>query len=312
MHTSRRNFPSINTLSAFECAARHLNFTRAAEEMNLTQSAISRQIRDLELQLGVTLFERVRKRVVLTEAGARFLADARYLIEQTEGLVYRTMAAAKAEAMLSIATLPTFGSHWLAPRLPDFLAENPDLAINIESRWSPFAMQDQFIDVAVHFGRPIWAGATCHALCAEMMVPVAAPSLVNHHKLTSAKRLVAAPLLHLQTRQTAWRDWFEQQGLENKEPFKGHRFDQFSMIIEAAVAGMGVGLLPFYLIEQQVMQGSLKVIDPTPLKTEDAYFLAIPDDRAEKPGVVAFTNWIRKQIKNPVMHLDEVDSPIAN
>ncbi|MGJ8527314.1 LysR family transcriptional regulator [Maritalea sp.] len=300
MHTSRRNFPSINTLSAFECAARHLNFTRAAEEMNLTQSAISRQIRDLELQLGVTLFERIRKRVVLTEAGARFLVDAKYLIEQTEGLVYRTMASAKADATLSVATLPTFGSHWLAPRLPQFLQNNPKLAVNLESRWSPFSLQEQFFDVAIHFGRPIWAGASCQPLCDEFMLPVAAPALMADMNVNSANDLPNVPLLHLQSRPTAWRDWFEQQHIENDEPFRGHRFDQFSMVIEACVAGLGVGLLPQYLIETQIELGRLAVVDPRALQTEDAYFLAIPDDKAEKAGVVEFTKWIRSQISQPV------------
>ncbi|GLQ17001.1 LysR substrate-binding domain-containing protein [Maritalea porphyrae] len=305
MHTSRRNFPSINTLSAFECAARHLNFTRAAEEMNLTQSAISRQIRDLELQLGVTLFERIRKRVVLTEAGARFLVDAKYLIEQTEGLVYRTMASAKADATLSVATLPTFGSHWLAPRLPQFLENNPKLAVNLESRWTPFSLQEQFFDVAIHYGRPIWAGASCQPLCAEYMLPVASPELIANFKVKSAEHLPKAPLLHLQSRPTAWRDWFEQHNIENDEPFRGHRFDQFSMIIEACVAGLGVGLLPQYLIESQIEVGRLQVIDKRPLQTEDAYFLAIPDDKAEKPGVVEFTNWIKAQISHPVVETAE-------
>lgn len=296
MQTGRRNFPSINTLSTFECAARHLNFTRAAEELNLTQSAISRQIRDLELQLGVTLFERIRKRVVLTDAGARFLVDARYLIEQTEGLVYRTMASARADATLSIATLPTFGSHWLAPRLPEFLAQNPKIAVNVESRWAPFSLQEQFFDVAIHFGRPIWAGASCQPLCDEHMLPVAAPQLIEQYRIKSADDLSKVPLLHLQTRPTAWRDWFEQYGFDVEEPFRGHRFDQFSMIIEACVAGLGVGLLPLYLIEPQINQQRLAVIDERHLQTDDAYFLAIPDDKAEKTGVVEFSNWIRGQI----------------
>jgi len=298
MHTSRRNFPSINTLSAFECAARHLNFTRAAEEMNLTQSAISRQIRDLELQLGVTLFERIRKRVVLTEAGSRFLVDAKYLIEQTEGLVYRTMASAKADAILSIATLPTFGSHWLSPRLPQFLEQHPKLAVNLESRWAPFSLQEQFFDVAIHFGRPIWAGASCQNLCEEHMIPVASVALIDQFELVNASSLPNAPLLHLQSRPTAWRDWFEQYAIKNDEPFGGHRFDQFSMVIESCKAGLGVGLLPRYLIENQLDNGQLQAIDLRPLQTDDAYFLAIPDDKAEKPGVVEFSNWIKSQISS--------------
>ncbi len=129
-----------------------------------------------------------------------------------------------------------------------------------------------FFDVAVHYGRPIWAGASCQPLCAEYMLPVASPELIASYKVKSAEHLPKAPLLHLQSRPTAWRDWFEQYKIENDEPFRGHRFDQFSMIIEACVAGLGVGLLPQYLIESQIDLGRLQVIDPRPLQTEDAYF----------------------------------------
>jgi len=130
MKLSRRLIPDVTTLQAFECAARHGSFTQAAHELNLTQSAVSRQIKDLEEQLGVLLFERVRQRVVLSDDGRRFLPEVRKLLHQTEETMLRAMASASSEHSLAIATLPTFGSRWLTPRIPGFLAEHPGAIIN--------------------------------------------------------------------------------------------------------------------------------------------------------------------------------------
>ncbi len=123
----RSLIPDIAILQAFESAARHGNFTRAAAELSLTQSAISRQIRDLEGQTGLLLFERIRQRVVLTEAGKKLLPDVRRLLAQSEELMIRAVASANAAASQTIATLPTFGARWLMPRLPRFFASRPSI-----------------------------------------------------------------------------------------------------------------------------------------------------------------------------------------
>ena len=149
MKLSRRLIPDVTTLQAFECAARHGSFTQAAHELNLTQSAVSRQIKDLEEQLGVLLFERVRQRVVLSDDGRRFLPEVRKLLHQTEETMLRAMASASSEHSLAIATLPTFGSRWLTPRIPGFLAENPGTIINIASRSAPFDFDEENFDLAM-------------------------------------------------------------------------------------------------------------------------------------------------------------------
>ncbi len=121
MKLSRRLIPDIATLQAFECAARHGSFTQAANELNLTQSAVSRQIKDLESQLGVLLFERIRQRILLSDAGRKFLPEVRRLLNQTEDTMLRAMASAQSTSSFSVATLPTFGTRWLMPRIPDFV-----------------------------------------------------------------------------------------------------------------------------------------------------------------------------------------------
>jgi LysR family glycine cleavage system transcriptional activator len=296
MKLSRRLIPDVTTLQAFECAARHGSFTQAAHELNLTQSAVSRQIKDLEEQLGVLLFERVRQRVVLSDDGRRFLPEVRKLLHQTEETMLRAMASASSEHSLSIATLPTFGSRWLTPRIPGFLAEHPGTIINIASRSAPFDFDEENFDLAIHYGQPVWARAACSYLCNEEILPAASPELLKARNLSEPKDLEAAPLLHLATRPKLWAQWFELNGASADTAYRGHRFDQFSMVIESAVAGLGFALLPKYLIEQELANGRLAVVFDRPMETENSYYLVVPEGKLENPLSQAFRAWIAKQV----------------
>ena len=296
MKLSRRLIPDVTTLQAFECAARHGSFTQAAHELNLTQSAVSRQIKDLEEQLGVLLFERVRQRVVLSEDGRRFLPEVRKLLHQTEETMLRAMASASSEHSLSIATLPTFGSRWLTPRIPGFLAEHPGTIVNIASRSAPFDFDEENFDLAIHYGQPVWARAACSYLCSEEILPAASPRLLESWSLAEPKDLETAPLLHLATRPKLWAQWFELNGGSADTAYRGHRFDQFSMVIESAVAGLGFALLPKYLIEQELANGRLAVVFDRPMETENSYYLVVPEGKLENPLSQAFRAWIAKQV----------------
>jgi LysR family glycine cleavage system transcriptional activator len=296
MKLSRRLIPDVTTLQAFECAARHGSFTQAAHELNLTQSAVSRQIKDLEEQLGVLLFERVRQRVVLSDDGRRFLPEVRKLLHQTEETMLRAMASASSEHSLSIATLPTFGSRWLTPRIPGFLAEHPGTIINIASRSAPFDFDEENFDLAIHYGQPVWARAACSYLCSEEILPAASPDLLKAWNPSEPKDLEAAPLLHLATRPKLWAQWFELNGGSADTAYRGHRFDQFSMVIESAVAGLGFALLPKYLIEQELANGRLAVVFDRPMETENSYYLVVPEGKLENPLSQAFRAWIARQV----------------
>jgi LysR family glycine cleavage system transcriptional activator len=296
MKLSRRLIPDVTTLQAFECAARHGSFTQAAHELNLTQSAVSRQIKDLEEQLGVLLFERVRQRVVLSDDGRRFLPEVRKLLHQTEETMLRAMASASSEHSLSIATLPTFGSRWLTPRIPGFLAEHPGTIINIASRSAPFDFDEENFDLAIHYGQPVWARAACSYLCSEEILPAASPELLKAWNPSEPKDLEAAPLLHLATRPKLWAQWFELNGGSADTAYRGHRFDQFSMVIESAVAGLGFALLPKYLIEQELANGPLAVVFDRPMETENSYYLVVPEGKLENPLSQAFRAWIARQV----------------
>jgi DNA-binding transcriptional LysR family regulator len=291
--------PDIANLQAFECAARHGNFTRAAEELSLTQSAVSRQIRDLELQTGLLLFERVRQRVVLSEAGARFLPEVRRLLSQSEQLMIRAVAAADKDESLSIATLPTFGSRWLIPRLPKFLAARPSVALSIESRAEPFDFDQEGFDLAIHYGKPSWAKAISTFLCSEVVLPVASAAVMRNLEARTPADLVEAPLLHLTTRPRLWPQWFETNGVDADRSFRGNRFDQFSMMIGAVQADMGIALLPSYLIEDDMRAGTLMPVFDRPMATEFGYYVVMPESRQHNAVANAFKDWLFTQVSRP-------------
>lgn len=298
MKLTRGLIPDLSVLQAFECAARHGSFTRASVELNLTQSAVSRQIRALESQLGVALFERVRKRVVLSDAGRALLPEVSRLLGQTEEIVLRAMAASDGKTVLSIATLPTFGSRWLARRLPDFLGAHPGTVLNIASRGEPFDLAAEDFDLAIHYGQPVWAHATCTYLCSEVIVPVASPRLIAAAQIQSPRDLLGGPLLHLDTRPKLWTEWLQAHAGEALNAYHGNRFDQFSMIIAAALAGMGFALLPTYLIEQELADGTLAILFDRPMITANSYYIVLPEGKRETAAAQAFKDWLLTQVSS--------------
>lgn len=286
--------PDLTALQAFEAAARHGSFTRAAVELNLTQSAVSRQIKDLEAQLGVALFQRVRQRVVLSSVGARLRPEVERLLADVERLTLRAASARDVTGHLTVATLPTFGSRWLMPRLPRFLAAHPGLQATIISRSGSFDLAAAGVDVAIHYGKPAWPGASCTFLCNETVLPVAAPALLG----TGATLPGEIPLLHLDSRPMLWPQWLAANRGDTAGGFQGHRFDQFSLLIAGATAGMGAALLPSYLIERELDRGELQVVPGEPLVTDVGYWIVVPDERTSDSLPQAFTAWITDQVGN--------------
>lgn len=289
--------PELALLQAFECAARHGNFTQAAAELSLTQSAVSRQIKSLEAQLGVLLFERIRKRVILSAAGRRFLPEVSRLLLQSEEMVLRARASADGINVLSIATLPTFGSRWLLPRLPEFLDRYSDISVNIGSRSEPFDFAAEDFDLAIHYGQPIWPHAACTFLFDEMVVPLASSSLCGPDAEDRLDCIQAGPLLHLATRPRQWADWFELYGLHVENAYRGNRFDQFAMIIEATLRGLGFALLPLYMVEEEIASGRLRVVSDSPIKTDNGYYIVMPEDKQNNVSGQAFKAWLLSKVK---------------
>ncbi|WP_370314004.1 LysR substrate-binding domain-containing protein [Sagittula sp.] len=291
---SRRELPDMRLLQTFESAARHGNFTRAADELALTQSAVSRQVRELEEQIGHPLFERVRGRVIMTPTGETFLREVTQLLRMAEVTMRHAKAADAGHTLLTINALPTFAQRWLAPRLADYIGKAPNTSFDITTRKGLFNLAAEQCDLAIHFGDPNWPGARCIYLCSEIVVPVVGGAL-RQTRASAPEDLIEAPKLVLSERPNLWSDWFGRCGVDAPLTRIAHTFDQFTLTIEAAKAGLGYALLPRYLIEKELAGGELKVVLDAPHATQKAYHMVIPEGREEK--VKPFCDWLVEQVQ---------------
>lgn len=287
----RRFLPSMSLLVAFEAAARHQSFTAAAAELNLTQSAVSRQIRALEETLGSDLFLRERQTVRLTFAGETYAQQIREALRHISTATLNFRANPRG-GTLNLAILPTFGTRWLAPRLPGFVAEHPGITVNLTTRLAPFDFQLDQVDAAIHFGAPEWPGAELDPLMGETVIPACSPALLARHRFAEARDLLDAPLLHLVSRPDAWERWFAAMNVP-AEGVRGMLIDQFATAAQAATSGLGVALLPKFLIEAELARGDLVEAFDGPVESAGRYYLAWPGKRESYPPLQAFRGWIR-------------------
>lgn len=297
MDLRRRLIPDMIMLQSFDSAARHLNFTRAAEELHLTQSSVSRHVQDLEAQLGVALFNRVRRQVVLTPAGEQFQREAARLLQDSRMMMMRALHTGDSPAPLRIAAPPTFASRWLVPRLPGFCAAHPQVQIDLITYGDPFPLAQENCDLAFHFGEPFWPQGACRYLCSENVIAVGAPGLLADPSAPTETLLAHLPLLQNAARPLQWQDWLEQAGLERDYSLRGPRFDTFATTISAALAGLGLALLPDYLIEAELAAGALLALAAPPLVSIAAYYMATPEGGARSPMVQSFADWAGTQIR---------------
>lgn len=293
MQLSRRFLPPMSLLCAFEASARHQSFTAAAAELHLTQSAVSRQIRALEERLGTELFVRERQTVRLSAAGQAYAQEIRAALVRISNatLGFRTNPQG---GSLNLAILPTFGTRWLAPRLPQFFSAHPGITINLTTRLSQFDFQLEAVDAAIHFGLPNWPGAELEFLMSETVVPACSAAVLAQHQFAQPQDLLSAPLLHLASRPDAWHRWFEHQGCHTAET-PGMLFDQFATAAQAATSGVGVALLPAFLIERELASGELvRALPHLPeMESAERYYLAWPTSRAAYPPLQAFRSWLQ-------------------
>ncbi|QYX55572.1 LysR family transcriptional regulator [Roseovarius sp. SCSIO 43702] len=289
------HLPSLSALRSFQAAARHQSFTLAADELSLTQGAISRQVRELEEAMGLRLFRRAGRAVQLTDAGRAFAADLEHDLGRLKQSVARAIAAGDGARILSIAVLPTFGSRWLMPRLPEFRTRHPEIELSFMSRTEPFDLEAERCDLAIHFGHAEWPGARLTPLCPEDLLAVAAPGFLRAHDIRDAEDLGLAPLLHLSSRPSAWTDFMAEFGAEGRPARSGMQFDQFSLMISACVQGLGAALLPSYLIEEELDSGALDCVARASSVRSGSYHIATPLG-ADRPETRAFVEWIIRQV----------------
>ncbi len=297
MLAPRRFLPSLSHLQAFEAAARTGSVTAAARELNLTQSAVSRQIKALEEQLEVELFFRERQTIRLTPGGEAYARDIRDALKKIS-TASLTLRANPLGGTLNLAILPTFGTRWLAPRLPAFLAANPGITLNLMTRLTVFDFGKEAMDAAIHHGMGDWPGADTALLRREIVVPACSPELKARFDFREPADIRNAPLLHITTRPDAWERWLRLNAAPDLN-VQGMLFDQFATVAQVARAGLGVALLPAFLIEEELRSGelvhALDTADHGEMQSAEAYFLAWPHDRASHPPLVAFREWLLEE-----------------
>jgi LysR family glycine cleavage system transcriptional activator len=291
----RRYIPSSTALKCFEASVRHLSFTKAADELYLTQSAVSRQIRNLEEFLSRDLFIRLNKRLILTGTGAAYYKEVVPLLDRMENASLRMLHREDEKTTLTISALPTLASYWLMPLLAEFQATHPQFQIKLRSLDDAAKIDLDAVDLILHYGGDHWPRAVSHQLMREDVVAVCSPDLLR--KITPNKTkwgvedVVDFPFLHLSSRINAWPDWMMAQGLESGS-FAGASFAHFHMLLEAAKNSMGIAILPCILAQKSLASGELQAPFGGPVTTPHEYLLSYPVDKADLEQVMVFRDWL--------------------
>ncbi len=305
-----RRLPSLNALKAFEAAARHESFTRAAEELCVTQGAVSHQVKALEAELGLKLFNREPQRLVITEMGRDYLMVVRDALDRiavgTDRLLLRQSAGT-----LTVSTSPNFASKWLVHRLGRFAEAHPniDLRVSATLHHVDFARED--VDVAVRHGEGTEPGLHTTRLLSEQLFPVCSPRLLRgRHALRKPADLAHHTLLHFDHRQD-WSKWLDAAGVKDADLSRGPVLNQASMVIDAAIDGQGVALARTALAARDLICGRLVRPFSLALPVSYAYWIVCPKATAKLPKITTFREWLLAEADEDVQHLQEVASTTA-
>lgn len=292
-----RLLPSLNALRTFEAVARYMSFTRAAEELNVTQSAASRLVRSLEEYLQVPLFIRQSRRIELTDQGRFYNELVKDSLDRIEAGTIELISSKDGKGTLSIGMLPTFGTRWLVPRLSSFQEANPEISLNIISSDGELDFIKERIDVAIRFGHGNWPDAVVDPLMSEEIQVVCSPRLMEgKHPIVSYGSLQHHRLIRHSTRPNSWEHWFRSVDAPRQDLHWGPSLEHFFMIIQAAIAGLGVALLPSFLVEDDIRNGTLVAPFPARIAGPGAYYLVTSTTKIELPRVKLFRKWLLAQL----------------
>ena len=288
MMLPRRFLPPIPALMALEAVDRLGTASAAAEELSLTQGAVSRALQGLEGQLGVPLLLRERQRLRLTPAARDYVAEVRKALTLL-GSASVALRANPGGGSLNLAILPAFGMHWLAPRLARFAQAHPEVTVNLSTRLRPFDFAGGPFDAAIHYGRQDWPAVDYLKLMDEAVLAVAAPGLVP--PLARADEVLRHPLLQLDSRPGDWSRWLAHHGAAGHRP-TGMQFDQFATLAQAAIHGMGLALVPTFLIGRELAEGRLVPVFGDPVAALGAYYLVWPRATPDRAPLRSFRDWL--------------------
>lgn len=287
--------PSLPALRVFEAAARHLSFTKAAEELHVTQAAVSHQIRALEEQIGTALFQRTTRRLSLTPAGRHLLPAASAAFE---GLARALADIGRGERLLAVTTTPSFGARWLAPRLGRFAEQHPDIELSIRHTTAVLDLARDGLDLAIRWGRGQWPGLTAEPIAAATVVPVSTAAYAKRLKLREPADIARATLLH-EDCQENWIEWCLVAGLDPALARRGVVFDDDNVLIQAMLDGQGVGLISQTLVAADLEAGRLVTPLGLPVDEGYSYYLVYEPDALCRRKVAAFRDFILAEAQRP-------------
>jgi LysR family glycine cleavage system transcriptional activator len=296
-----RRLPALNALKSFDAAARHESFTRAAEELCVTQGAVSHQVKALEQELGVKLFNRERHRLVITEAGREYLAVVRDALDRialgTERLLQRQRSGA-----LTISTSPDFAAKWLVHRLGRFAEAHPDIDLRVSATMHHVDFATEDVDIAVRHGDGNWAGLHVERLCSEQLFPVCSPKLVETG-LKQPRDVLKFPILHLDGRQD-WSRWLDAVGVTGADLSRGPVLNRASMLIDAAIDGQGIALARTALAAWDLLNRRLVRPFELALPLAKGYWIVCPKATAMLPKVARARDWLLAEAADDVRRLE--------
>ncbi len=285
-----RRLPPLNALRAFEVAARSENFTRAAEELGVSQVAVSQQVKTLEAVLGLKLFTRDGKRLVITSAGKQYLAVVRDALDRIAVGTDRLLQD-RPSSVFTISTSPDFGAKWLVHRLGRFATAHPKIDLRVSTTNKQVDLIAEQVDLAIRHGDGHWAGLDAVVLSAERLMPVCSPKLLSgRNRIAQASDLLELPLLRLDG-WTTWSKWFEAVGI-SASARPGPVLNQASMLIDAAIDGQGVALARTTLAALDLLHGRLVVPIDVALPLENTYWIVYPKLASGASKVVPFRDWL--------------------
>ena len=304
-----RRLPALNALRSFEAAARHESFTRAAEELCVTQGAVSHQVKALEQELGIKLFNRERQRLVITDSGREYLAVVRDALDRialgTERLLQRQSSGA-----LTISTSPDFAAKWLVHRLGRFAEAHPDIDLRVSATMHHVDFAREEVDLAVRHGDGSWAGLHVERLSAEQLFPVCSPKLADgRQRLSKPADVLKFPLLHLET-SNSWSQWLEAAGVADPDRARGLVLNRASMLIDAAVDGQGIALARTTLAAWDLLNGRLVRPFAETLRLSKNYWIVSPKATAMLPKVRKARDWLLAEAADDLRRLKAMPARI--
>ena len=263
----------------------------------VTQSAVCRQIGALEDFLGVKLFRRGRRGVALTEAGVSYSRNVTARLDEVERDTLELMAKGGQGGALELGVVPTFATKWLLPRLSAFAAAHPGITVNLHARTRPFLFDDTPFDAAIHAGTAAWPGTEGVFLMRENLVAVCSPALIHPRTSMGKADWGRHTLLQQSTRPYAWRDWFTSRAQVVEGDMAGPRYELYSMLAEAAVHGLGLALIPRFLIEDELRRGILVQVARHEYLSDRSYYLIYPERKSENAALAAFRTWLEAEAR---------------